>query len=77
MSSSESPEIRFPARRTVEFDEISTYRGARGILTADMSSLESPVNFQSFGLSIIYEKVPFKPKIDEPLNAIRATSRPP
>jgi hypothetical protein len=35
------------------------------------------VNFQSFGPSIIFEKVPVKPKIDEPLKAIRATSRPP
>ena len=30
--------IRFPACRTVEFDEISTCRGATGILTADLSS---------------------------------------
>jgi len=74
MSSLEYPEIRYPAYSTVEFGEISTYRGARGILTAP---LESPVKFQSFGPSIIYEKVPFKPKIDEPLKAIRATSRPP
>jgi len=35
------------------------------------------VNFQSLGPSIIYEKVPFKAKIDEPLKTIRATSRPP
>jgi hypothetical protein len=38
MTSLEFVEIRFPDRRTVEFDEISTSRGARGILTADLSS---------------------------------------
>jgi len=48
MSSSESPEIRFPARRTVEFDEISTYRGAREILTADLSSSGETSEFPVF-----------------------------
>jgi hypothetical protein len=60
MSSLECPEIRFPARRTVEFDEISTYSGATGILTADLSSSGEPKEVLVFRSQYYLSESPFQ-----------------